>query len=132
MLNEQELLRDAEIYFDADLRSDSWKNLSEKEKLGALKLAQLDVEALLQKQQRLVDLTNNLILGSIFEQAIHLVIQQKLLRETKEVVSERIDGIGEQSYVLSSNQKEYYLSEKISSRTLSLLSPSCKRVYLER
>jgi hypothetical protein len=116
------LSEEAENYFDNDLRESSWKNLSENDKQGAIKLALLDVESILKVCNRAFDLSDKLIRAAVFEQAIHLVIQRNLLEKEKELTQQTIEGVGSETYIINKDKKDYYLKERISNRTVSLLA----------
>lgn len=125
----KDLLIEANDYFANDLRENYWKVLIDNEKNGALKVALLDVKGILNSFNRDCNLEDKLIRAAIFEQAIHIVIQRGILEKDKEVASCNIDGVGSETYSLNAAKKDYYLKERISSRTLSLLTmPSVKKI----
>ncbi|MBQ9789126.1 MAG: hypothetical protein IJW31_05990 [Lentisphaeria bacterium] len=116
------LLEEAEGYFANDLRESYWKNLTDNEKNGAIKIALLDVKSILNICNRECDLEDKLVRAAVFEQAIHLVIQRILLEQEKELTRCDIDGVGSESYAINDSKKEYYLKERVSNRTVSLLA----------
>ncbi len=120
--NLNDLLGEAEKYFVNDLRESYWSELTEEDKLGALKLALLDVKSILNICNRNCDFDDKLIVAAIFEQAIHLVIQRTLMQQDKQLTHQSIDGVGSESYSLNDSKKDYYLKERLSGRTVSLLA----------
>lgn len=120
--NLNDLLGEAEKYFVNDLRESYWSELTEEDKLGALKLALLDVKSILNICNRNCDFDDKLIVAAIFEQAIHLVIQRTLMQQEKQLTHQSIDGVGSESYSLNDSKKDYYLKERLSGRTVSLLA----------
>ena len=125
-----DLLTEAENYFDNDLRESYWKNLSENDKQGAIKLALLDVESILKVCNRAFDMEDKLIRAAVFEQAIHLVIQRDLMSQEKELTHQTIEGLGSETYTINKNKRDYYLKERISNRTVSLLAmPDIGKIF---
>lgn len=124
------LVKEAEDYFDNDLRESYWENLPNNDKQGAIKLALLDVESILKVCNRTFDMEDKLIRAAVFEQAIHLVIQRVLMEKEKELTHQTIEGLGSESYTINKDKKEYYLKERISGRTVSLLAmPEVGKVF---